>query len=60
VYVEWIEHYFGPAPTRRIEQVMRALRERGYTVEEPGACGPVGPYRTHHYMRVTRPEASNA
>lgn len=57
VYVDWIDRWLGKAPAWRIEQVLRALRDAGYTVEEPGACGPVGPYRTHRYMRVTRPEA---
>lgn len=55
VYAEWIDHWFGHGTAWRqgCGRVMRALRDAGYTVEEPGACGPVGEYRTHDYMRVT-------
>ncbi|HEV2343686.1 MAG TPA: hypothetical protein VGS97_06320 [Actinocrinis sp.] len=56
VYVEWIEHWFGRATTGwryGCERVTRVLTDAGYTVEAPGACGPVGEYRTHDYMRVT-------
>lgn len=60
VYVDWIDHYLGRAPAWRIEQVMRALRDAGYTVEEPGTCGPVGPYTSHNYIRVTKPETDSA
>ena len=55
VYVEWIDHFFAHSAAwrRGNERIMRALRDAGYTVEEPGACGPVGQYTTHDYMRVT-------
>lgn len=62
VYVEWIDHYFGHSAARHRgnERIMRVLRDAGYAVEEPGACGPVGEYKTHDYMRVTRPEVADA
>lgn len=55
VYAEWIDHYFGHGTAWRCgnERIIRALRDARYTVEEPGACGPVGQYKTHDYMRVT-------
>lgn len=62
VYAEWIDHYFahGAAWRQGCDRIMRVLRDAGYTVEGPGECGPVGEYTTHDYMRVTRPEVSDA
>lgn len=55
VYVEWIDHWLSHNPNWRYgcDRVTRVLTDAGYTVEAPGACGPVAEYRTHDYMRVT-------
>jgi hypothetical protein len=58
VFTEWIDSFFGHGSNWRYgcDRIMRALRDAGYTVEEPGACGPINEQiRTHDYMRVTRP-----